>query len=277
MNAIVRDYDQLVKQYYGIEPTLAQKEVDERLDIFKKVFPILAVCRLKSSKIKNGESAFKILDKLHDIQVQISKLEAVEQTPEISEYLLFLKEKEFKFEEKAYDFCYKKKPVFPLLKKGKVEKSVFYKKFDKRFNKLVAKVRSEDIYDAEDIHQIRVDFEKFIYIVEILFSIEKIDESKLQKLKTYQNKLNEIFYYELLIRGINKFYKKRKPNEVPDTEAWELEQDALIVDFDNESNNFITACQDVIRINESGDTVSNETQSTGIFVATNDMTGAISI
>ena len=277
MNAIVRDYDQLVKQYYGIEPTLAQKEVDERLVVFKKVFPILAVCRLKSSKIKNGESAFKILDKLHDIQVQISKLEAVEQTPEISEYLLFLKEKEFKFEEKAYDFSYKKKPVFPLLKKGKVEKSVFYKKFDKRFNKLVAKVRSEDIYDAEDIHQIRVDFEKFIYIVEILFSIEKIDESKLQKLKTYQNKLNEIFYYDLLICGINKFYKKRKPNEVPDTEAWELEQDALIVDFDNESNNFINACQDVIRINKSSDTVSNETQSTGIFVATNDMTGAISI
>ena len=232
---------------------------------------------MKSSKIKNGESAFKILDKLHDIQVQISKLEAVEQTPEISEYLLFLKEKEFKFEEKAYDFCYKKKPVFPLLKKGKVEKSVFYKKFDKRFNKLVAKVRSEDIYDAEDIHQIRVDFEKFIYIVEILFSIEKIDESKLQKLKTYQDKLNEIFYYDLLICGINKFYKKRKPNEVPDTEAWELEQDALIVDFDNESNNFINACQDVIRINKSSDTVSNETQSTGIFVATNDMTGAISI
>ena len=277
MNAIVRDYDQLVKQYYGIEPTLAQKEVDERLVVFKKVFPILAVCRLKSSKIKNGESAFKILDKLHDIQVQISKLETAEQTPEISEYLLFLKEKEFKFEEKAYKFCHKKKPVFPLLKKEKVEKSVFYKKFDKRFNKLVAKVRSEDIYDAEDIHQIRVDFEKFIYIVEILFSIEKIDESKLQKLKTYQDKLNEIFYYDLLICGINKFYKKRKPNEVPDTEAWELEQDALIVDFDNESNNFINACQDVIRINKSSDTVSNETQSTGIFVATNDMTGAISI
>jgi len=80
-----------------------------------------------------------------------------------------------------------------------------------------------------------------------------------------------------LICGINKFYKKRKPNEVPDTEAWELEQDALIVDFDNESNNFINACQDVIRINKSSDTVSNETQSTGIFVATNDMTGAISI
>jgi CHAD domain-containing protein len=277
MNAIVRDYDQLVKQYYEIEPTLGPKEVDERLTIFKKVFPILAGCRLKSSKIKNGEAAFKSLGKLHDIQVQISKLETVEQTPEISEYLLFLKEKEFKFEEKAYDFCYKKKPVFPLLKKEKVEKSVFYKKFDKRFNKLVAKVRSEDIYDAEDIHQIRIDFDKFIYIVEILFSIEKIDESKLQKLKTYQDKLNEIFYYELLIRGIIKFYKKRKPNEVPDTEAWELEQDALIVGFDNESNNFITACQDVIRINEPGDTVSSETQSTGIFVATNDITGAISL
>jgi len=277
MNAIVRDYDQLVKQYYEIEPTLGSNEVNEKLVIFKKVFPILAACRLKSSKIKNGEAAFKGLGKLHDIQVQISKLETAEQTPEISEYLLFLKEKEFKFEEKAYKFCHKKKPVFPLLKKEKVEKSVFYKKFDKRFNKLVAKVRSEDIYDAEDIHQIRIDFEKFIYIVEILLSIEKIDESKFQKLKTYQDKLNEIFYYDLLICGITKFYKKRKPGEVPDTEAWELEQDALIVSFDNESNDFITACQDVIRIYESGDSLSHKAQSAGMLVTTNNMTGTVSL
>jgi len=89
--------------------------------------------------------------------------------------------------------------------------------------------------------------------------------------------LNEIFYYDLLICGITKFYKKRKPGEVPDTEAWELEQDALIVSFDNESNDFITACQDVIRIYESGDSLSHKAQSAGMLVTTNNMTGTVSL
>ena len=55
--------------------------------------------------------------KLRDIQVQILKLESIDQTPEIIEYLAFLKKDELELNGKVSKFCKKKELEFPTIKK----------------------------------------------------------------------------------------------------------------------------------------------------------------
>jgi len=246
MNSIIQNYNLLVKKYQKIEEDLTENQIHDKRVILRRIFPILAACKIKPSKVKNGEEAFELFGKLRDIQVQLLKLESIEHTPDIVEYLAYLKERELKLKERVSKFCKKKKLIFPTIKKGKVEKERIYKKFDKSFYKLIDSLLIESIDDAEDIHNIRIEFKKFRYIVEVLSYIDEIDEAKLEKLKMHQDKLGEIQDYEVLIRGIKKFCRKKDPGEEANTEVFEIDQNTLIECFENDISLFIEDCKDVI-------------------------------
>lgn len=244
MNKIIKNYNSLVKKYKEIEKDSTEQEIHDKRVTLRRIFPILAVSKISSSKVKNGEKAFKLFGKLRDVQVQKLKLEKTEKTPEMIEYLAYLNEQELKLQEKVRKFCKNKKLVFPVIKKAIGKKSKIYSKTDKLLNKLVEKVQLNSIDDAMDIHKIRIEFKKFRYMVEILSYIDKVDVEKFEKLKMYQDELGEIQDYEILIKGITKFYKKRKLNL--NIELFEKEQDVLIENFDSELELFIAVCRDVV-------------------------------
>lgn len=250
MNKIIKNYNLLVKNYQKIEKDSTEQEIHDKRVTLRRIFPILAVYKINPSNVKNGEKAFKLFGKLRDIQVQILKLESTEPTPETIEYLAFLKELELELQIKVQKFCKKKKLVFPSIKKkSKIDKAKIFKKVDKSFNKLVERMELQSIDDAEDVHKIRIEFKKFRYVIEILSYIEHIDEAKLERLKHYQDKLGEIQDYEVLIKGITKFYKKRKNGEELNIETFERDQNQLIENFDNELEMFVEVCRDVISQN----------------------------
>ena len=62
----------------------------------------------------------------------------------------------------------------------------------------------------------------------------------------HQDKLGEIQDYEVLIRGIKKFWKKKEPGEEANTEVFEIAQNTLIECFENDISLFIEDCKDVI-------------------------------
>lgn len=250
MNSIIKNYNSLVKKFQEIEKDSTEKEIHDKRVILRKIFPILSAYKINPTKVKNGEKAFKLFGKLRDIQVQILKLESIDQTQEITEYLAFLNGLESELQDKVQKFCKKKQLVFPSIKKkSKIDKSKIYKKADKSLNKLVKRIELQPILAAQDIHKIRIGFKKFRYLVEILSYIEITDETKLEKMKLYQDKLGEIQDYEVLIKGITKFYKKRKIDEVLNIEKFEKDQNLLIKTFGEEIETFIAVCRDVICLN----------------------------
>jgi len=251
MNTIIKKYKLLVKKYQTIENELTENEIHDKRVILRRIFPILAAFKMKPAKVKNGEKAFKLFGKLRDVQVQILKIESLDQTPEILDYLSSLKESEVEIKEKVRKFSKKKELEFPTIKlKTKLDKSKIVEKTNKSLNKLVERIQSRSIDDAEDVHKIRIDFKKFRYRVEILSCIEEIDESKLEMLKMYQDKLGEIQDYEILINGIKKYCKKRKMDEDEMIELFEHDQNTLIESFDNQIELFITVCRDSISLNK---------------------------
>jgi len=250
MNEIIKNYELLVKKYKEIEKESTEQEIHDRRVTLRRIFPILTVYKINISRLKNGEKAFKLFGKLRDIQVQLSKLENQDQTPEMIEYIAFLKEKEQKIQVKVHKFSKKKKLEFPSLKKkSKIETSKIVQKADKAFAKLVERIELRSIDDAEDIHKIRIKFKKFRYVIEILSYITPIEDEKLERLKVYQDKLGDIQDYEVLIQGITNFHKTNKPDEEANTEILEKEQNNLIEQFDAELDTFIGVCKDVISKN----------------------------
>ena len=253
-----KNYHTLVKKYHEIEQESTEKEVHDKRIILRRIFPILAAYNINPAKIKNGEKAFKLFGKLRDIQVQILKLQNIDQTQEIIEYLTFLKGIELKLQNKVRKFCKSTKLVFPSVKKKlKIDKFKMFKKTVKSFNKLIERIETHSIDDAQDIHKVRIIFKKFRYVIEILSYIKDIDEAKLKKLKIHQDKLGEIQDYEVLIKGITKFYKKRNPKIELDIETFEKDQNLLIENFDNNIEIFIADCKDVIYLNENFDSDNN--------------------
>ncbi len=249
MDKIRKRYNSLVMNYKEIEKGTSEQEIHDKRVILRRVFPILAAFRVKPSKVKNGEKAFKLFGQLRDIQVQILKLESVEQTPEMAEYLAFLKAIELKSEEKVIRFCKKKELAFPSIKKKpQVVKTKIYKKANESLAKLIKKIQSRSNDNAYDIHKIRIEFKKFRYIVEILLSIENADDVRLEKIKMYQDILGEIQDYEILMDGIKRFYKKRKLNGSEIIEIFEKNQKTLIEKFDKELETVIQVCRDVISL-----------------------------
>jgi len=254
MNTIKKKYNQLVKKYQKIENKLTENEIHDKRVILRRIFPILAAYKMNPSKIKNGEKAFKLFGKLRDIQVQMMKVESLEQTNELIKYHVYLKEFETKLKGKVSKFCKKKELVFPVIKKkSKLETTKVISKTNKSLNKLIDRINSRSIDDAEDVHKIRIEFKKFRYRVEILSYLENIDESKLDMLKMYQDKLGDIQDYEVLINGIKKYCKKRKLEEDELIDVFEHDQDTLIENFDNQIELFIAVCRDVLNVNEKFD------------------------
>jgi len=251
MNMIIKNYNLLIKKFQKIESDASIDEIHDKRVILRRIFPILAAFKINPSKVKNGEKAFKLFGKLRDIQVQILKLEGTDQTPEIFDYLAYLREGEKELKDKVRKFCKKKELEFPTIKKKfKFNKSKIVDKTSKSLNKLIDRIQSRSIDDAEDIHKIRIEFKKFRYKVEILTYIETIDDSKLEMLKIYQDKLGEIQDYEVLITGIKKYCKKRKLDDTEMTEIFEHDQNTLIENFDNQIELFIAVCKDVLVFNK---------------------------
>lgn len=251
MNSIIKNYDLFVRKFQKIEKSTVADDIHEKRVTLRRVFPILSVYKIKPSKIKYGEKAFKLFGKLRDVQVQLLKLESVDQTLYLADYRIYLKDTELKLQERVSRFSKKKKLVFPSLKKKqKVDRLKIISRTDKSLNKLITKIQSRSIDDADDIHKIRIEFKKFRYKVEILSYVETVHESKLDKMKSYQDLLGEIQDYEVLMKGIKKFYKKRKPIEDINTEQFEMDQNTLIEKFDNEIESFIEVCRDAILLNK---------------------------
>jgi len=259
MNSIIKNYNLLIKKYQKIENDLTENEIHDKRVILRRIFPMLAAYKMKPSKIKNGEKAFKLFGKLRDIQIQILKIEIIELTPELQEYLLFLKTQENEIKEKVRKFCKKKELEFPVIKKkNRPDKSELVSKTEKSLTKLIDIVQSKSIDDAEDVHKIRIEFKKFRYKVEILSYIEEIDEAKLDMLKMYQDKLGDIQDYEVLINGIKKFCRKRKLDENEMIEIFEHDQNTLIENFDNQIELFVAVCRDAISLTDKTESVDVE-------------------
>jgi len=269
MNTIIKNYNLLIKKFQKIESDSSESEIHDKRVILRRIFPILTAFKINTSKVKNGEKAFKLFGKLRDIQVQLLKLESIDQTPEIMEYLAFLKQLESELKEKVRKFSKKKDLEFPTIKKkSTLKKTKFFLKTEKSLNKLIERVQSRSIDDAEDVHRIRIEFKKFRYKVEVLSYIVDIEESKLDMLKIYQDKLGEIQDYEVLINGIKKYCKKRKLDEVEMIDQFEHDQDTLIVNFDNQIELFIAVCKDVLILNwevENSDETLNNTDKSGLI------------
>ena len=247
MNVIIKNYNLLVKKFQKIEKESTEKEIHDKRVILRKVFPILAAYKINPGKIKNGEKAFKLFGKLRDVQVQIMKLESLEQISEITDYYVFLKVEELRIRDEVRRFSKKKKLVFPeIKKKSGIDKAKIVRKAEKSLNKITKKIETWSIDDAEYIHQIRIEFKKFRYQVEILSNITLIDEEKLEKIRLYQDKLGEIQDYEVLIDGIMKFYKKRKRKKEVSTDLFEEKQNLLIEEFEQDHEAFFAVCKDVI-------------------------------
>lgn len=249
MNTIIKHYKLLINKYRKIEIDSAENEIHDKRIILRRIFPILAAYKMKPSRLKNGVKAFKMFGKLRDIQVQVLKLERTDQTHETIEYLSFLKEQESKLRDKVRKFSKKNELGFPPLeKKSRLGSPTLYCKADKSLNSLIATINSKSIDDAKDIHKIRIKFKKFRYKVEILSYIENIDDAKFENLKQYQDMLGEIQDYDILIKGIKKYYKKRKLFEEDMIEIFENEQNVLIENFDNHVQKLMETCRDAITL-----------------------------
>ncbi len=249
MNQIINNYNSLVAKYQKIEADLTENEIHDKRVILRKIFPILAVYKIKESGIKNGEKTFKIFGKLRDVQVQIMKLESIEQTPEILEYLNHLKMKEILLKNKILVFSENRKLKFPFVRrKANFDPNKLFLKANKLQNKIAQKVHEQMVDDAEDIHKIRIAFKKLRYVVEVISYIDKIEDDKLEKMKMYQDQLGEIQDYQVMINNYRKYFKKQHAVEA-DTENFEHEQYILIEKFSNQIESFVEFCLKLVPFN----------------------------
>lgn len=279
MDSVIKNYNLQIKKFQKIEMDSSENEIHDKRVILRRIFPILAAYKIKPSKVKNGEKAFKLFGKLRDVQVQVLKLESIGKTPEIIEYLAFLKEKESELKDVVRRFFKKKELEFPTIKKkSTLNKSKIVRKTDKSLNKLIERIQSRSIDDAEDIHKIRIEFKKFRYKVEILSYLENIDPSALDNLKNYQDRLGEIQDYEVLISGIKKYCKKRNQDDIEMITQFEQDQNTLIENFDNQIELFIAACKKVLvyrKVVEGSSDISTLSEKSAINAIQTDITNNV--
>ena len=246
MNLIIQNYNLLVDDYQLIEQSATETDIQKKRKILRSIFSILASCQIKPTQVKNAVPAHKLLEKTKCIQAQIVKLQSVESSLEAKEYLDNLVQRKLKLEEKLHKFSKRKKLKFPAIKKNKVDKDRIYRKFDKYFYKLIERLSIESIEDAEDILSVQVKFNKFQTVVEVLSYIDKIDRTKLEKLRFYQEAFEEILHFEALIQNMKKYHKKTKLTEEAVTETLELNQNVLIEKLDSQKELLIADCRAVI-------------------------------
>ena len=249
MNALIENYNLLVSKYQKIERDTREKTIHDKRVILRRIFPMLSVFKLSSSDLKHGEKSFKQFGKLRDTQVLIAKLQSIDQTPELIEYVAFLKKRELKLQKNTGQFCKKNRLIFPSIpKKTKVETSKITSNTDKLLNKLIGKLALRCVGDVNQIHKIRIAFKKYRYGVETLSIVETIGKTNLEKLKTIQDNLGEIHDLSLLIDGLKTFYCRNKLYSDGVIESFEAAQKGLIEKFDNEIESLITICRHAMTI-----------------------------
>ena len=256
MKSIIENYNLLIGQFQKMEKDTTPDEIHDKRVILRRIFPILTAFNIKPSKIKNGEKAFKLFGKLRDIQVQIQRLESLENNEELIEYLKHLKKNELKLKLKVCKFVEKKEIKFPKIEKNKkIDIRKILGKKDKLLNILTEEIRSLINSGAIEIHTIRVNFKKFRYFIEVLRNIKNVDENKFEKIKYYQDVLGEIHDYDVLIKGIKKFYKSNELGGEVDIDILEIEHNTLEEKFENEAEQFIELCKTVIDLKNNEDLI----------------------
>jgi len=259
MNSIVKNYNQLVRKYREIEKETSENEIHDKRVILRRIFPIITVYKMNLTDVKNGEMAFRLFGKLRDVQVQILKLESMDQSPEFIDYLTFLKHKEVKLKVKTDRLSKKKEIEFPVLKnKSNPTTSKIEARTRKSLNKLVEKEEAWRNDESANIHEIRIAFKKFRYIVEVLSYQKETDEEKLVKLKYFQDKLGEIQDYELLINGMKNYFKTKGKSITSSVGFFKDEQNELIEAFDKEVESLIAVCRELIPQNSKAKKDVNE-------------------
>ena len=262
MKSIIENYNMLVSKFQEMEKETTPDEIHDKRVILRRIFPILTAFDINPSKVKNGEKTFKLFGKLRDIQVQIEKLDTPEPYPQLIEYLQFLKEQELKLKEKVSKFSKKKELKYPKIKKKKkVDTKRIKTKAIQQLNILTEKIQSLINFDLIEIHKIRIEFKKYRYLVEVLNYIENIVEQKLEEMKHYQDVLGEIHDYDVLIKGIKKYYKKKKLEDPVDVDDLDKEQNTLEEKFENEAEQFIEVCRAVIGVKNNIVDLISETNS----------------
>ena len=143
---------------------------------------------------------------------------------------------------------------FPkIAENAEIDKVKIHRKIKKSQDKLTKIVQSGLAENGKAIHKVRLVFKNFRYWVETISLVEFVDETLLEKIKNYQDKLGEIQDYEVLIEGINKFYKNRDDKEKSKVIQFETYQKELINNFMNEIPTIILACsQPVSKENNTG-------------------------
>jgi CHAD domain-containing protein len=247
MNLVIEKYNLLIKKYQKIEKDSTENEIHEKRVILRKIFPILDAYKIKPVKVKNGEKAFKLFGELRDIQVQIIKLKSMEQTPEVAEYLNYLKYKELEINGDVRAFCRREKIGFPQIKsKSDIDKSKIIRKTEKLVRKINKKTQSETVNSAKEIHRIRIEFKKFRYLMDILSNLTFVDKKKLENIRSYQDKLGEIQDYRVLIAGYKSFCKKKRLKKPIIIDIFEENQNTLIEEFVQNKDAFMAVCNDAI-------------------------------
>ena len=159
-------------------------------------------------------------------------------------------------------FSKKKELKFPKIKKKKkVDTKRIKTKAIQQLNILTEKIQSLINFDLIEIHKIRIEFKKYRYLVEVLNYIENIVEQKLEEMKHYQDVLGEIHDYDVLIKGIKKYYKKKKLEDPVDVDDLDKEQNTLEEKFENEAEQFIEVCRAVIGVKNNIVDLISETNS----------------
>ena len=255
MERIEKHYNELVKKFHKMEVGTTEDEIHDKRVILRRVFPILSFFKIKPSKVKFGATAFKLFGELRDIQVQVLKLDKMEQKQEWIEYLHYLKALEKKQIKKVARFSEKKRVEFPSLKSSKLHAAKMNKKVHAKvktnLSKLLANIELPTLEKAENIHKIRISLKKFRYTVELLSYIEEIETVKLEKLKAYQDELGEIQDCEVLINWITRFYDKCEQNADEKTKVFEKDKRQRIELFIDEKDKFIEVCKDIISQNHN--------------------------
>ena len=254
MNRVIDYYNLLVEKFEKIEKISTENETHDKRVILKRIFPVILAYGIGLKKIKNGKKAFKLYGKLRDIQVQIIIIKSKDNTREFSDYFSFLKKSESKLRENTTKFSNKHKVRFPkIAENAEIDKVKIHRKIKKSQDKLTKIVQSGLAENGKAIHKVRLVFKNFRYWVETISLVEFVDETLLEKIKNYQDKLGEIQDYEVLIEGINKFYKNRDDKEKSKVIQFETYQKELINNFMNEIPTIILACsQPVSKENNTG-------------------------
>lgn len=247
METIVKKYNLLISKYQDIEKDITPKKIQAKRAILIQLFALLAACKTDTGKIKNGQKSFKLYCQFRDVQVRIKFMESVESTPIFIEYCTFLKEREIKLVRKIRKLCKKKKLVFPTIEnKSKIRESKIYAAANKQLDKFIDSMESQAyIYDIE-IEKIRKRFIKLKLMIDVLSYFKNIDDTQFEKINICQNKLDETYDYDFLIKDLIAFNKKHQLVEVLNIDSFDKKLIQLFDEFDNNLDALIAVFKDVI-------------------------------